>query len=216
MNLAFTPRGRLERTPLLRPAPAPSQSGWLRFGGEQEGRVYLSVGVGDSLQAWAEEAQPHETMGILAGRPCEDAEGPYTLVVGAVQARDPETGRAHVFTDSAGMAELVADLRERFPIAEVVGWWHTHPGYGTRFSVVDEQTQATFTARSCVGLVVDPTLPRPQALGVYLGPASQRVDSPAQLPEEQAAPPPAARWRRMLRGLLAGSRHKSSSTEVAP
>lgn len=215
MSTAFTPRGKLERTPLLRPAPAPSQSGWLRFGDERRTAVYLAAGVAGTLRAWAGEAQPRETMGLLAGRACEEATGPYTLVVGAVEAKSAETGRAHVFTDTARMAELVEHLRERFPIAEVVGWWHTHPGYGTRFSGVDEATQATFTAGSSVGLVVDPTRAHPEGMGVYLGPTSRRLSLVGAL-EEHATPAGALGCLGAQRRVLAPPHTEPAPEEAEP
>lgn len=41
--------------------------------------------------------------------------------------------------------------------AIVVGWYHSHPGFGVFFSGIDRSTQASFFAHPyCLGLVVDP------------------------------------------------------------
>ncbi|MBI4438185.1 Mov34/MPN/PAD-1 family protein [Candidatus Uhrbacteria bacterium] len=172
MSTRLVVRGVRECVPLYRPAPAPEEPGWSRFGDALGVAVYLSEAVLDDLVAWARAAVPRETMGLLAGRACEDADGPYTLVTGAVRAVRADAGHAHVFAGVEEMAALMEDLRWGWPIAEVVGWWHTHPGYGTRFSRTDEATQATFPAASSVGVVIDPSLPIGQGTGAYLGPRS--------------------------------------------
>jgi len=187
----MTVLGQRDWAPLFRPAPRDGDHGWLRFGDALGVALYVSEEVANDLVRWAEQAMPEEAMGLLAGRPCEDARAPYTLVTGAVRAQHAEHSRVHVFAGVAEVAELVADLRFGWPVAQMVGWWHVHPGYGTRYSRTDEETQEALCAPSSVGLVIDPTRTELERIGAYLGPRSGRLwpQVPPEPPAASALPP---------------------------
>lgn len=169
----FTPKGRRPSPPYLRQRPGPSSS-WLVFEGDDRA-VFVHSGVLVAVRAWARLGDPEERLGLLAGRGCEDGAGPFTLVVGAVLAARAVGSRAHVAADIGAMQRARQALLASYPVAEVAGWWHTHPGFGTTFSSTDRETQATYRAPHLVGLVVDPRIEGASGFGLYAGPECARL-----------------------------------------
>lgn len=169
---AFVATGIRPALPCIRQRPASGP--WLRFIGRPR-TVFVHHGVLVAVRTWAGLGDPNERLGLLAGRGCEDAEGAYTLVVGAVLASGAVSNRAHVSADVGVMQCARQLLLERYPVAEVAGWWHTHPGYGTQFSGTDRETQATYRNDHLVGLVVDPRIAGPAGFGLYVGPNADRL-----------------------------------------
>ena len=152
--------------------------------------MYVQQGVLSASQHWAMQSAPLEWLGLLAGRPCRDGIGPYTLVTGVVSADNAVQRRGSVFLDPETTRQTRARLHRCYPTAELVGWVHSHPGgIGTHFSGTDRNTQRRFQAAYAVGIVVDPEQPHPGSLGVYLGPASDRLSLLCQ--HCQAPLPPA-------------------------
>ena len=77
--------------------------------------------------------------------------------IGQAPVLDSINERARVRASGPAVYRTTRALRRAFPIADLVGWWHSHPGFGTHFSSTDRETQATYSAPWSVGLVVDPT-----------------------------------------------------------
>jgi proteasome lid subunit RPN8/RPN11 len=115
---------------------------------------------------------PDECVGLLAGRVCRDSAGTYTVVTGAVLSEAALTGRGSVRTTVEAEKAAAARLGKRFPIAERVGWFHSHPGIGAYFSGTDKLNQQTWTSPQSVGIVVDHT-DEERCIAAFLGPDSQ-------------------------------------------
>jgi proteasome lid subunit RPN8/RPN11 len=120
---------------------------------------------------------PNETIGILAGRACQDALGPYLLVLAADGARpgEAEAGASHVRISGDGNTVVRERLARRYPAYDHVGWWHSHPRYEPRFSGVDVGEQRTWSNPNHVGIVVS-GLERTEPIGVYRGPTARQLD----------------------------------------
>jgi len=169
---------RLDRpAPPFRSRKNPLAGRWESWAGE--GTVFVRRQALDGIRWAAERASPEETLGLLAGRVFRDDGGLYTLVVGARQALRARQSRRAVFADPLCMRELRRRLLAAYPAAQLVGWWHTHPGIGTHYSGVDRETQSAFREAWQIGIVHDPTRGGPESFGVYRGPKSARL-SPAQ------------------------------------
>ncbi len=172
----FESMGIHRASPLARPRPLPEEEQWLAFDHDRScAEIYVLAKVVEVMWRWARASALRETIGLLVGRPCQDGQGPFVLVVAAIEAQGADAQRAFVWADLSVMAALRKEVRQTHPIAEVVGWWHSHPGYGTHYSATDCDTQATFTSPNAVGIVVDPTRNDTEGLGVYLGPDAQRL-----------------------------------------
>ena len=115
---------------------------------------------------------PIETGGLLFGRCFQDAEGPYVLVT---SAEPPAPGEVDgtvstVRITAAGTEAMTARAHERDPLADVVGWFHTHPRFDAFFSDVDRHEQAQWASPLAVGFVVAGDAVRREPHAVYLGP----------------------------------------------
>ncbi len=134
---------------------------WRTFPGPQATDVALRVALSRAayaeIAAHAKEALDEEVCGVLVGEPCEDDGGAFVLVEAAIRGVATRKGRGHVtFTQETWNAihsAMERDHKER----QIVGWYHTHPGFGVEFSEMDAFIQRHFFGLPHqVALVMDP------------------------------------------------------------
>eukprot|EP00388_Colpodella_angusta_P016723 GDKJ01041409.1.p1 GENE.GDKJ01041409.1~~GDKJ01041409.1.p1 ORF type:complete len:303 (+),score=72.20 GDKJ01041409.1:35-943(+) len=98
---------------------------------------------------------PMEVMGLMLGEFIDD----YTIKVVDVFSM-PQSGNSVSVesVDEGFQAEMLELLSQTGRTEAVVGWYHSHPGFGCWFSGTDVNTQATFEQLHprVVGVVVDP------------------------------------------------------------
>lgn len=172
---------------LLHPRPQDNTSFERWIGADDNFIVYVHVDVLDFIRSEASRAMPNETIGLLAGRVCEDPQtGPYTIIMAAENARDGEfeASPAHVRLRGPGQTYVRRRLEDAHPDREIVGWYHTHPGYPPVFSNVDMQEQRTWTDRNHIGIVYS-TSDHNEPFGVYRSSDANRLRPIANKP-----PPP--------------------------
>lgn len=98
---------------------------------------------------------PMEVMGLMLGEFVDD----YTVSVVDVFAMPQSgTGVSVEAVDPVFQARMLDMLRQTGRPEMVVGWYHSHPGFGCWLSGVDINTQQSFEALSerAVAVVVDP------------------------------------------------------------
>jgi len=98
---------------------------------------------------------PMEVMGLMLGEFVDD----YTVQVIDVFAMPQSgTGVSVEAVDPVFQAKMLDMLRQTGRPEMVVGWYHSHPGFGCWLSGVDINTQQSFEALSdrAVAVVVDP------------------------------------------------------------
>lgn len=93
--------------------------------------------------------RPVEVAFLCMGRRTEDARGPYTVV--------DQFGLLALGSASSVQVTVVDKERvlRAWPSLDVVGWAHTHPGFGVFFSAFDRITCEDF-GPDALNLVVDP------------------------------------------------------------
>src|SRR5215467_178183 len=155
--------------------------------------VYIRPEIAASIRDRAVAAAPRETGGLLAGRILRDDRGHYVVVTG--EATAPSTaGEFGSFSLSPNETEkLRRVLSERYPSADVIGWWHSH-GAPSHYSGTDRGNQAIWTDPRHIGLLVF-AQGTPWA-SLYVGPQSNGPFPPAGPPpgmvrENSAQSPPA-------------------------
>ncbi|KAI7832047.1 putative RPN11-26S proteasome regulatory subunit [Kickxella alabastrina] len=98
---------------------------------------------------------PMEVMGLMVGEFVDD----YTVRVADVFAM-PQAGTAVSVEsiDEAYQAAMMEMLKQTGRAESVVGWYHSHPGFGCWLSSVDVNTQQSFERLNsrAVAVVIDP------------------------------------------------------------
>lgn len=176
---------------LLRPRPQDDAPFECWAGDNNSFLAYVHVDVLDFIRNEARRTLPNETIGLLAGRVCEDPQtGPYTIIVAAENARPDEfeSSPAHVSLRGAGQAHVRGRLEHAHPDREIVGWYHTHPNYPSVFSSVDINEQRTWTERHHVGIVYS-TSDQREPFGVYCSSDSIRLQPIPKNPGPQIPHP---------------------------
>jgi len=118
--------------------------------------LYLKLESLNGMQRICKGAAPNETIGLLVGSHNVSRGFHYTFVDGFLVG-DTRSTRVRVEFEEGAMGPLVAELRTRYPDSMVVGWFHSHPGYGCFLSSTDLETQRSYFREPYhVALVVDP------------------------------------------------------------
>jgi proteasome lid subunit RPN8/RPN11 len=118
--------------------------------------AYVMVDAMSHLIAQATQSTTVEVGGILLGTRWQ-AGGPYVIVTGVVAARGGETSATHLTFTAAHWQAMLAEQEQAFPGTEIVGWYHTHPGYGIFLSAHDEYVHRHFfAAPHQVAVILDP------------------------------------------------------------
>jgi proteasome lid subunit RPN8/RPN11 len=179
-------RGRVVSAPVhVRPRP---RSGEWAIHRTADGRTaFIAPDVLATAFAMLRRHGPDETAGLMFGRCFRDADGVYAVVTGAETPRPGEVvgNVATVEITAEGAEAMTTRYHEHDFVADVLGWWHTHPRYTAFFSGTDRDEQARWNLPVSVGLVVagEPDAGEPYA--VYLGPDA--ADAPVRR-RGQAAP----------------------------
>jgi proteasome lid subunit RPN8/RPN11 len=100
-----------------------------------------------------------EIAGLLLGEPfTADAAGMLVVHVRTALRFVNAVGyRSRVTVNQGDWADLYEQMRSQYPGALVVGWYHSHPGWGAFFSSNDRCVHKAFFQEPWqIGLVVDP------------------------------------------------------------
>lgn len=98
---------------------------------------------------------PMEVMGLMLGQFVDD----YTITCVDVFAMPQHgTGVSVEAVDPVFQTNMLDMLKQTQRAEQVVGWYHSHPGFGVWMSGVDMNTQKSFEKLNerCVAVVVDP------------------------------------------------------------
>jgi proteasome lid subunit RPN8/RPN11 len=144
-------RGWTDRTrPSRRTFPGPGGAGGAL-------RVAVQRVAFADLTAHARESLDTEVAGVLVGDLCEDDEGPFLDVQAAVRAAGARQGRGHVTFTQESWNGIHAAIERDHPKRHILGWYHTHPGFGVEFSEMDAFIQRHFFPQPWqVALLTDP------------------------------------------------------------
>ncbi|MBI3926621.1 MAG: Mov34/MPN/PAD-1 family protein [Armatimonadetes bacterium] len=120
-------------------------------------RVVLDPGVMTELHAHARETLEQEVGGVLAGDLCQDDHGPFVHIRALVRALHAKEGRTDLTFTQETWDSIHKSMEKEHPKYQILGWYHTHPGYGVEFSDMDLFIQRNFfPAPTQLALVTDP------------------------------------------------------------
>lgn len=97
-----------------------------------------------------------EVGGVLVGQFCYDDNGDYLETRGVIPAEDTRQGASHVTFTHESWEKIHQSLERDFKGMDIVGWYHTHPGFGVEFSDMDGFIHSNFFSPAQVALVMDP------------------------------------------------------------
>lgn len=134
---------------------------WRQFPGPLNSDVALRVAVERrahaDLIAHAKESLEVEVCGVLVGTICEDEEGVFVHVVAVIRGDAASEASTHVTFTQNTWNMIHQTLERDYPKLRIVGWYHTHPGFGVEFSEMDLFIQKNFFPGAAqIALVTDP------------------------------------------------------------
>ena len=120
-------------------------------------RVALDSQASDDISAHTRESPNAEVCGVLVGNFCQDAEGIFTHITHAIRGAGATEGSTHVTFTQATWTAIHATMDREHQGRHIVGWYHSHPGFGVEFSDMDAFIQRNFFSGAAqVALVTDP------------------------------------------------------------
>ena len=151
-----------------------------------------------------------EVGGFLLGR----IRGDETEIVAAKPALTAESNQTHLTITHEAWAEILEVMDSDYPGLAIVGWYHTHPGFGLFLSDYDVFIQQNFFGSpGQVAMVVDPLIGK-------FGHFSARDDVATQKGEANtirpAAAAPGVERAEVVSAALAGSAGSRRSSWKAP
>ena len=120
--------------------------------------IFVDLDALRDMEARAQVNTRVELGGVMLGKQCIDAQGqPFVLVTDTLRAEHYEATRGS-FKFTHDTWQQISRQRARFhPDLEMVGWYHTHPGWTVFLSPMDLFICNNFFNRPLdVALVIDP------------------------------------------------------------
>jgi proteasome lid subunit RPN8/RPN11 len=157
------PSNLVEAIELLPDAPRPVESPLaVAYGSSPVLHAYRRTALANA-QRHASEYKRQEVGGILLGVIRKNDKGQYLAVVTGIIRADTAIGREASLRFAPDTWVDTLAIRDRHPIYgdedtwQVVGWYHTHPGFGIFLSSLDVHTHGAFLHPGHIALVIDPS-----------------------------------------------------------
>jgi proteasome lid subunit RPN8/RPN11 len=138
------------------------------------------------IVAHCQSVPDREVGGVLLGELRGEAGRVVLWVEGFVPALRASAGAGHVTFTGEAWAEIHRQIDEKHAGARIVGWYHSHPGFGVFLSDMDKFICRNFFEQPhMTALVVDP-LSGDAGSFVWHAGELERVDAPEVLPMSRA------------------------------
>lgn len=111
---------------------------------KQSFRVFLAEGAFDRAVARGTTDTTREVGGVLVGEVLRDAAGPYLLIETTVDALHADEKGAELTFTHATWEHINKEMDSHHQGKRVVGWYHTHPGFGVFLSDRDQFIHRSF------------------------------------------------------------------------
>lgn len=118
--------------------------------------IFVSEEALNNMIHHAEEVDSKEIMGLMMGITYNDEEGNYSIVSG-IATSGLDSDDVSVRFNRESLEELFESL-DSFENEVIVGWYHSHPGFGSYLSDTDIKThKGIFGEESGYAIVIDPS-----------------------------------------------------------
>ena len=120
--------------------------------------IYVDLDVMRDMEAHAHTNKRVELGGVMLGKQCVDDDGkPFVIVTDSLRARHYEATRGSFKFTHETWSQITGERNQFHPELEMVGWYHTHPGWTVFLSPMDLFICNNFFNRPLdVALVIDP------------------------------------------------------------
>lgn len=146
----------------------------------------------EQIHAHGREITDVEICGVLVGTVQRDDCGPYLLIDGSIRGSKASSHAAQVTFTADTWAGIQETMDREHPNGKIVGWYHTHPGFGVFLSGMDHFIQNHFFNLPWqVALVYDP-LSGEEGLFVWKNGRSEPGELLIEEPPPDISQPPAA------------------------
>jgi len=111
----------------------------------------------DEIRDHAESQIQVEVCGVLVGSVYENSTGAFAYVEGSIRGTYATGRTAQVTFTAETWQHIDREMDDKFPGRKIVGWYHSHPGFGIFLSEMDLFIQRNFfNARYQGAFVYDP------------------------------------------------------------
>jgi proteasome lid subunit RPN8/RPN11 len=113
---------------------------WPAASGEPRGAgfgVVVKRSVLNAVNRHGQSAPNIEVCGVLVGNVCRDAAGPFLHVEAAIRGDFAGGSAAQVTFTAETWSHIQGVMEREHPDQRIVGWYHTHPGFGIFLSDMD-------------------------------------------------------------------------------
>ena len=115
----------------LRVASFPSECAWDML------RVHFADDVYGAILKHAQESKDIELCGVLVGEVLKDERGPFVSITHSIRGEKAEHHAAQVTFTQDTWAHIHRVMDSAHAARTIVGWYHTHPGFGIFLSEMD-------------------------------------------------------------------------------
>jgi proteasome lid subunit RPN8/RPN11 len=171
-------------------------------GREAKFQAVFTQEVIDEIHAHGKSSMEAEICGVLVGKLCRDSQGPYIHIHASIRGDASESRNAQVTFKAETWTHIQQVMERDHADAKIVGWYHTHPGFGIFLSGMDLFIQDNFFNLPWqVAMVYDP---QAEEDGVFvwrneksereahlIEPRTEPIRPDNSQPEEIGAPPEA-------------------------
>lgn len=107
-------------------------------------RVHIAEEALDRITRRAGEHSDREVGGVLVGELVRDSAGPYLRVTSTIDALHAEEKGTELTFTHATWDHIHEEMDAHHQGSKIVGWYHTHPGFGVFLSDRDQFIQQSF------------------------------------------------------------------------
>jgi proteasome lid subunit RPN8/RPN11 len=120
-------------------------------------RIALSSKAYADIAVHAKESLDAEICGVLIGQVCKDDNGLFISVTDIIRGESAKRSKTHVTFTQDTWNRIHAQKDKNFSDLQIVGWYHSHPGFGVEVSDMDRFIHKNFfPASTQVAFVTDP------------------------------------------------------------
>jgi len=120
-------------------------------------RIVVKKGAYKAIHTHVATDRDNELCGVLLGEALKDKRGPYLMISAAIPGEHAESQAGQVMFTHETWNHIHKVKDAEYPSLRIVGWYHTHPGFGVFLSPQDEFIHKSFFNEHWqVAFVVDP------------------------------------------------------------